>query len=351
MFKFKFGFMSAKDIGIDLGTANTLIFVKDKGIVLNEPSVIARDNRRDITLAVGFEAKDMIGKAPAHIDVVRPLKDGVISDFDRAADMLKKFLEKAVSDNKIKNFRAVVGVPSGVTEVEKRAVEQIVRGMGATEVYVLEEPMAAAIGAGLDVDSSTACMIADIGGGTTDIAIIALGGIVTSTSIRNAGDRFNEAIIQYMRKRHSLLIGEKTAEELKINIGTACLDVDENGDDIIVTMQARGRDIISGLPKILEVTNSDIMIALEESVDMIVDGIKNTIELAPPEIAADIASNGLVLSGGGGNIHNLDKVIEKRTGMKAHVCENYYEAVAEGTGKSLEDIEKLKVYASSIVRR
>ncbi|MDD6042517.1 MAG: rod shape-determining protein [Eubacteriaceae bacterium] len=351
MFNFKFNLFSAKDIGIDLGTANTLIYIKDKGIVLNEPSVIARDNKRGITIACGSDAKEMIGKAPAHIDVVRPLKDGVISDFDRAADMLKAFLEKAVSDNKIKNYRAVVGVPSGVTEVEKRAVEQIVRGMGATEVYVLEEPMAAAIGSGLDVDSSTACMIADIGGGTTDIAIIALGGIVASTSIRNAGDKFNEAIIQYMRKRHGLLIGERTAEDLKVNIGSACLDLDENGDEIIITMEARGRDIISGLPKILEVTNRDIMAALEESVDMIIDGIKNTIELAPPEIAADIASNGMVLSGGGGNIHNLDVMIEKRTGIKAVVADNYFEAVAEGTGKSLDDIEKLKIYASSIVRR
>ena len=351
MFKFKFGFFATKDIGIDLGTANTLIYIKDKGIVLNEPSVIARDNKRGVTIAVGHEAKNMMGKSPAHIDVVRPLKDGVISDFDRAADMLKAFLDQAVSDNKLKNYRAVVGVPSGVTEVEKRAVEQIVRGMGATEVYVLDEPMAAAIGAGLDVDSSTACMIADIGGGTTDIAIIALGGIVVSTSIRNAGDKFSEAIIQYMRKRHALLIGEKTAEELKINIGTACLDVDENGDDVIVTMEARGRDIISVLPRILEVSNVDIMAALQESVDMIIDGIKNTIELAPPEIAADIASNGMILSGGGGNIHNLDKMIEKRTGIKAVVADNYYEAVAEGTGLSLNDVEKLKIYASSVVRR
>lgn len=346
-----FNFFSAKDMGIDLGTANTLIYIKDNGIVLNEPSVIAMDHRRGVTLAVGFEAKDMIGKAPSNIDVVRPLQDGVVSDFDRTADMLKAFIEKAVEANKIKNFRVVVGVPSGVTEVEKRAVEQVVRQMGATEVFILEEPMAAAIGAGLDVDSSTACMIADIGGGTTDIAIIALGGIVASSSIRHAGDKFNDAIIQYMRKRHALLIGEKTAEQLKIAVGSACLDIDENGDEIIESVQASGRDIISGLPKTLEVTNRDIMMALQESIDIIIDGIKSTIEKAPPEIAADIASNGMILSGGGGMIHNLDMTIEKRTGMKARIAENAFEAVAQGTGMSLNDLEKLKIYATSINRR
>ena len=344
-------FLSAKDMGIDLGTANTLIYIKDSGIVLNEPSVIAVDNRRGVTLAVGDEAKAMIGKAPANISVIRPLQDGVISDFDRTADMLSEFIAKAVSANKIKNYRAVVGVPSGVTEVEKRAVEEVVRQMGASEVYILEEPMAAAIGAGLDVDSSTACMIADIGGGTTDIAIVALGGVVASTSIRHAGDKFNDAIIQYVRKRHSLLIGEKTAEKLKIQAGAACLDTDENGDEIIKTVKASGRDIISGLPKIIDVTNRDIMLALQESVDIVIDGIKATIEKAPPEIAADIAESGIVLSGGGGLIYNLDKLIEKRTGMKASIAENAFEAVALGTGMSLNDIEKLKVYASSVKRR
>ena len=220
----------AKDMGIDLGTANTLIFVKGSGIVLNEPSVIAV-NDKGKTLAVGAEAKAMLGKAPANISVVRPLQDGVISDFDRTADMLKAFLETALAVKKIRNFRVVVGVPSGVTEVEKRAVEEIVRQMGATEVFILEEPMAAAIGAGMPVDGTTGCMIADIGGGTSDIAIIALGGIVASTSIRHAGDKMNEAIIQYMRKRHALLIGEHTAEALKVNIGCACMDVDENGNE------------------------------------------------------------------------------------------------------------------------
>ena len=337
----------AKDMGIDLGTANTLIYVKDSGIILNEPSVIAVENRSGKTLAVGFNAKEMLGKAPHNISVVRPLQDGVISDFDRTADMLKNFLETALRARKIRNFRVVVGVPSGVTEVEKRAVSEVVRQLGASEVFILEEPMAAAIGAGMDVDGTTGCMIADIGGGTTDVAIIALGGIVCSTSIRHAGDKINEAIIQYMRKRHSLLIGERTAENLKVNIGCACMDVDEKGNEIIKTMNARGRDIISGLPKTLEVTNKDMMIALQESMDIIVDAIKGTIEKAPPEIAADIADKGMILSGGGGMIYNLDKLIKKRTGMEVSIAENAFEAVALGAGKSLENIEKLKIYAQN----
>lgn len=346
-----FNFFKAKDMGIDLGTANTLIYVKDAGIVVNEPSVIATDNRSKKTIAVGMAAKEMLGKAPKNISVVRPLQDGVISDFDKTADMLREFIKQALAANKIRNFRVVVGVPTGVTEVEKRAVEQVVRGMGASEVFILEEPMAAAIGAGLPVDGTTGCMIADIGGGTTDIAIIALGGIVASTSIRHAGDKLNEAIIQYMKKRHALLIGERTAEELKINIGCACMDLDENGNEIIETMNARGRDIISGLPKTLEVTNKDMMIALQESMDIIVDGIKGTIEKAPPEIAADIAEHGMMLSGGGGNIKNLDKLIKKRTDMDVIIAENAFEAVAQGTGMSLENPDKLKLYAQSGKRR
>lgn len=310
----------AKDMGIDLGTANTLIYVKGSGIVLNEPSVIAVDSRGGKTLAVGAAAKEMLGKAPSNISVVRPLQDGVISDFDRTADMLKSFLEAALKIKRIRNFRVVVGVPSGVTEVEKRAVEEIVRQMGATEVFILEEPMAAAIGAGMPVDGTNGCMIADIGGGTTDVAIIALGGVVTSTSIRHAGDKMNEAIIQYMRKRHALLIGERTAEELKINIGCACLDEDEDGNEVIVSMDARGRDIISGLPKTLSVTNKDMMIALQESLDIIIDAIKTTIEKAPPEIAADIAERGMLLSGGGGKIYNLDKLNKEENRYGCQSC-------------------------------
>ena len=345
------GFFKAKDMGIDLGTANTLIYVKDTGIVLNEPSVIAVDADSSKILAVGIEAKAMLGKSPRNISVIRPLQDGVISDFDKTADMLRTFIERAMGQKKMRNYRVAVGVPTGVTEVEKRAVEEVVRQMGATEVYILEEPMAAAIGAGLPVDGTTGCMIADIGGGTTDVAIIALGGVVASTSIRHAGDKFNEAIIQYIRKRHALLIGDRTAEELKINIGCACMDEDEFGNEIIKTMNARGRDIISGLPKTLEITNKDMMIALQESMDIVVDAIKTTIEKAPPEISADIAENGMMLSGGGANIYNLDRLIKKKTDMEVTIAENSFEAVALGTGKALEDVEKLKIYTRKAKRR
>lgn len=344
-------FFKAKDMGIDLGTANTLIYVKDSGIVLNEPSVIAVDSDTSKILAVGADAKAMLGKAPRNISVVRPLQDGVISDFDKTADMLKTFIERAMEQKKMRNYRVAVGVPTGVTEVEKRAVEEVVRQMGASEVYILEEPMAAAIGAGLPVDGTTGCMIADIGGGTTDVAIIALGGVVASTSIRHAGDKFNEAIVQYIRKRHALLIGDKTAEEFKINLGCACMDEDEFGNEIIKTMNARGRDIISGLPKTLEITNKDMMIALQESMDIVVDAVKATIEKAPPEIAADIAENGMMLSGGGAKIYNLDKLIKKKTDMDVAIAENAFEAVALGTGKGLEDVEKLKVYTRKSKRR
>jgi rod shape-determining protein MreB len=338
-------------MGIDLGTANTLIYVKGSGIVLNEPSVIAVDSDANKILSVGLNAKAMLGKAPQHINVVRPLQDGVISDFDKTADMLKTFIERANNNKQIRNYRVAVGVPTGVTEVEKRAVEEVVKQMGATEVYILEEPMAAAIGAGLPVDGTTGCMIADIGGGTTDVAIIALGGVVASTSVRHAGDKFNEAIVQYIRKRYALLIGDKTAEDLKINLGCACMEEDEFGNEIITTMNARGRDIISGLPKSLEITNKDIMLALQESMDIVVDAIKTTIEKAPPEIAADIAETGMMLSGGGANIRNLDKLIKKKTDMDVIVAENSFEAVAVGTGMGPEDIEKLKVYTKKSKRR
>lgn len=340
-----FNFFKSKDMGIDLGTANTLIYVKGEGIVLNENTVIATNTRTGEIIAVGKEAKEMLGKAPDTISVVRPLQSGVISDFDKTADMLKTFIQRAVPMKKFSGFKVAVGVPSGVTEVEKRAVEEVVRNMGAVEVYVLEEPMAAAIGAGLPVDGTEGCMIADIGGGTSDIAVIALGGIVASNSIRYAGDNFDEAIISYMRKRHALHIGEKTAEQLKINVGCAALDEDESGKEIIRTMKASGRDIISGLPVTIDVSNKDIMIALAESVNTIVDGIKATVEKTPPEIVADVANRGLVLSGGGGLLHNLDKVITERTGMKVSIAENAYEAVVLGAGNALEDVEKLKNYA------
>ena len=342
-----FSFFSPKDMGIDLGTANTLIYMSDKGIVLSEPSVIARDNVTKEIIAVGQEAKNMIGKVPENISVVRPLQDGVISDFDMTAEMLRVFITRALGNAKRMNLRVVVGVPSGVTEVENRAVEDVVHQLGAKEVYILEEPMAAAIGAGLPVDEPNGCMIVDIGGGTCDIAVIAIGGIVTSISLRHAGDKMNEAIVQYMRKTYSLLIGDQTAEDLKINLGCALIDKDENGFEIIEKRDARGRDLISGLPKTISVTNKDMYYALEESVQIIIEGIKNTFEKTAPEIAADIAVNGLVLSGGSGMLKNLDKIIAEKTGMNVIIAENAFEAVVLGTGKSLSNIEKLKKYADT----
>jgi len=341
-----------KDMGIDLGTANTLIYIADRGVVLNQPSVIAYETRTKKIISVGDPAKAMVGRTPNSVTAIRPLQDGVISDFDMTAEMLSAFISKALGEGAGTNkLRVVVGVPSGVTEVEKRAVEEVVRQMGAREVYILEEPMAAAIGAGLSVDEPEGCMICDVGGGTTDIAVIALGGNVTSTSIRYAGDKMNEAVIQFVRKNKGLIIGEKTAENLKINIGCALLDIDEEGKEIIEMMIASGRDILTGLPTSVEVTSKEMMMALEESVDIIIEGLRNTLEKTPPEISADIVTSGIVLTGGGGLLKNLDKMIENKTGMRVEVAENAFEAVAYGAGKSLDDIEKLKRYSTNSLRR
>lgn len=333
----------SQDLGIDLGTANTLIYLKDKGIILNEPSVIAVD-RNEVVLATGKEAKAMIGRAPANIKVVRPLQEGVISDFVMTQLMLKEYMKRVMEKrSSMTSMRVVIGVPSGVTEVEKRAVEDTVRQMGAKEVYILTEPMAAAIGSGLAVDDAEGCMIADIGGGTSDIAIIALGGIVTSTSLRFAGDKMDEAIVAYMRKNFSLLIGDKTAEDIKKTVG--CVYPVEDVEGVVTSMEARGRDIISGLPKTVIVQSADILSALEEPISIILDGVKNTLEQAPPELAADIVKNGLMLAGGGAFLRGLDKLIEYHTGMQVYIASNALEAVAEGTGISLANIEKVKRYA------
>jgi rod shape-determining protein MreB len=288
----------------------------------------------------------MIGRAPAHIRVVRPLQEGVISDYEMTQTMLKDFLKKVIPERSlVTKTRVVVGVPSGVTEVEKRAVEDTVRQMGVNEVYVLDEPFAAALGVGLDVSGPRGCMIADIGGGTSDIAIIALGGIVNSTSIRTAGDKMDEAIVAYMRKNYNLLIGDTMAENLKKEIGCVLPDYegDEPGEPL--TMEAKGRDVLSGLPKTVTVSSMDIMRALEEPIGMIMDGIRATLENAPPELAADIVNSGMYLAGGGALLRGLDRHIENETGMKVTIAENALEAVAEGTGRSLQDLETVKYYS------
>lgn len=326
----------AKDMGIDLGTANTLIYVKDSGIILNEPSVIAVENRGGKTLAVGLRAKEMLGKAPQSISVVRPLQDGVISDFDRTADMLKSFIETALKAKKIRNFRVVVGVPSGVTEVEKRAVREAAEQAGGKDVFLMEEPVAAAIGAGLDISKPDGVMVIDIGGGTTDIAVISLGGIVASTSVKMAGDKFDEAIVKYMRKTHKLYIGERTAEELKLTIGTAF------PREEAVSRECRGRDLVTGLPKSVEVTSEEIMEALEEALHEICEAVHNVLERTPPELAADISNSGIVLTGGGALMYGIDKRIEDRTGIKVIVAEDPKSCVAIGTGKALNELDSLK---------
>ena len=325
------------DMGIDLGTANTLVHIKGKGIVLREPSVVAIKSDTGDVLAVGDEAKRMIGRTPGSIVAIRPMKDGVIADFDVTQAMLKYFIRKAMNTKSFVRPRVVVGVPSGVTEVEKRAVIDAAQQAGAREAYLIEEPMAAAIGAGLPVEEATGSMVVDIGGGTTEIAVLSLGGIVTSCSIRIGGDEMDSSIIQYIKREYNLLIGERTAEEIKINIGTAI--VNPNQDK---TMDIRGRDLVSGLPKTVRIKSSEVCEALSEPVHKIVDAVKGTLEKTPPELAADVMDHGIMMTGGGSLLNSLDKLLSHETGMPVLVSEDALSCVGEGTGRSLENIELLK---------
>lgn len=327
-------FGSSKDIGIDLGTANTLVFVKGKGIVLREPSVVAINSNTKRPLAVGREAKLMIGRTPGNIIAIRPLKDGVIADFDTAQVMIKSFIEKGISKG-VKRPRIIVCYPSGVTEVEKRAIEEASRLAGASDVVLMEEPMAAAIGAGLPVSEPTGSMIVDIGGGTTEVAIISLGGIVTSKSLRIAGDEFDQSIIAYVKKEHSLMIGERTAEQIKMEIGSAYKVEDEK------TIEIKGRDLITGLPKTVTISEEQVREALREPVSSIVEAIKTTLEKTPPELAADIMDKGIMLAGGGALLQGLDILIEKETNMPVHIAETPLDCVVLGAGKALEDYDKI----------
>lgn len=326
----------SRDMGIDLGTANTLVHLKGKGIVISEPSVVAIQRDTGDVLAVGDEAKQMIGRTPGNIIAVRPLKDGVIADFDVTQTMLKYFIKKAIDSKSFIRPRVVVGVPSGVTEVEKRAVIDATIQAGAREAYLIEEPMAAAIGAGLPVHEPTGNMVVDIGGGTTEVAVISLGGIVTSRSIRIGGDELDEAIIQYIKRTYNLMIGERTAEEVKITIGSAITPaIDE-------TMDIRGRDLVTGLPKTITIKSSEIQKALSEPVYGIIEAVKVTLEKTPPELAADIMDRGIVMTGGGALLKGLDTLLNKETGMPIHISEDALECVAAGTGKALESIDLLK---------
>ena len=335
----------SRDLGIDLGTANTLVHLRGKGIVTREPSVVAIRSDTKQVLAVGEEAKRMIGRTPGNIVAIRPMKDGVIADFDVTQEMLKYFIRKAIKKRLPIHPRVVVCVPSGVTEVEKRAVEEAARQAGAREAYLVEEPMAAAIGAGLPVHEPTGSMIVDIGGGTCEVAIISLGGIVTSKSIRVGGNKFDEAIISYIKKEYNLMIGERTAEEIKIAIGSAYPTEDGETD-----MEVRGRDLVTGLPKTLRITSTEIMEALRESVNSIVEAIKLTLEKTPPELASDIMDKGIMLTGGGALLNGLDELVRQETGMPVHISENALDCVALGAGRIVEEIETLKKVALSTRR-
>ena len=326
----------SSDLGIDLGTATVLVYVKGKGVILKEPSVVAINKVNNKILAVGEEARKMIGRTPGNIIAVRPLKDGVISDYDITEKMLKEFIKKACGGKKIIVPKVMVCIPSQATEVEKRAVIDATKNSGAKEVHLIEEPLSAAIGAGIDITKPDGNMIVDIGGGTTDIAVISLGGVVIRKSIKSAGDRFDEAIVKYVRLKHRIMIGEKTAEDLKINIG--CVYKDARESSYIM----KGRNLVTGLPDQVEITSEEIREALEEPVGLIVDGVKSILEKTPPELASDIIEKGIIMTGGGSLLYGLDKLIEVNTGLNVEIAENSVEAVVEGTGQVLNYINKLQ---------
>ena len=323
----------SQDIGIDLGTANTLVFIKGKGIVIREPSVVAVDqkSREPRVVAVGTQAKEMIGRTPGSIVAVRPLKGGVIADFNITADMLKAFIRKAMNNSPFARANVLICIPSGVTEVERRAVFAAAKGAGAKEVRLIEEPMAAAIGAGLPVGEPTGSMVVDIGGGTSEVAVISLGDVVTSRSTRVAGDNFDDAIIAYIKKKYNLLVGERTAENIKTNIGSAFPYEGEG------TMVIKGRNLMDGLPKHVEVTAEEIREALADPVNQILDAIRATLERTPPELAADIIDHGIMLTGGGALLRGIDQLIFSETKIPVHIAENPLDCVVDGTGLCLEN--------------
>ncbi|MEW6214009.1 MAG: rod shape-determining protein [Nitrospirota bacterium] len=328
----------SNDLAIDLGTANTLVYVKGKGIVCNEPSVVVirKDNKR--LVAVGTEAKKMLGKTPSDIVAIRPMKDGVIADFDATEEMLKYFIKKVHNRRSFVSPRIIIGVPSGITQVEQRAVKDAAHASGAREVYLVVEPMAAAIGVGLPVGEPSGNMIVDVGGGTTDIAVISLDGVVYSKAVRVGGDKMDEAIMAYIKRRYNLMIGERTAEQIKIEIGSAC----NTGGKEQQVMEIKGRDLISGIPKTIIINEAEIREAINEPVNIILDTIKVALENTPPEIAADIVDRGIVLAGGGALLRGLDVLIRKETGLTVIVAEDPITAVARGVGKMLDELDLLR---------
>ena len=330
----------SRDLAIDLGTANTLVFVKGKGIVLSEPSVVAVrvDNRtRNRILAVGLEAKRMLGRTPGNIVAIRPMRDGVIADFEVTEAMLRHFIHKVHNRRRLVRPRIIIAVPSGITQVEKRAVRESAESAGAREVFLIEEPMAAAIGAGLPITDPTCNMVVDIGGGTTEVAVISLAGIVYSRSIRIAGDKMDASIIQYIKRKYNLLIGERTSEIIKTEIGNAYPNPEE-----LETIEVKGRDLASGIPKILSIDSEEIRLAISEQIDAIVETVKIALEQTPPELSADIVDRGIVLTGGGALLKNLDVLLKEETGLPITIAEDPLSAVALGSGKVLDNIEILK---------
>jgi rod shape-determining protein MreB len=325
-----------RDMAVDLGTANTLVYVRGRGIVLNEPSVVALNTNNGQIVAVGAEAKRMIGRTPGNIVAIRPLKDGVIADFDVTERMLRYFIQKIHRRNHMAKPRLVVAVPSGITGVEQSAVKEAGHQAGARRVYIIEEPMAAAIGAGLPIHEPTGNMVVDIGGGTTEVAVISLGGIVTSQSIRVGGDELDQAIITFGKKEYSLMLGERTAEEIKMALGSAYPEQDEPHAEI------RGRDLVSGLPKTVVISAAEVRKAIEEPVNLIVDAVKNTLDKCPPELAGDVMDRGIALTGGGAMLRGLESRIREETGMPVQVADNPLDSVVLGTGKCVEDFETLR---------
>lgn len=336
-FNFLFGWLS-NDLAIDLGTANTVLYVKGKGIVLREPSVVAvrQDGRMNKVLAVGHEAKMMLGKTPGNINAIRPIKDGVIADFEVTEAMLRYFINKVHNRRTLVHPRIMISVPSGITQVEKRAVRESAESAGAREVYLIEEPMAAAIGANLPITEPTANMIIDIGGGTTEVAVISLAGIVYAKSVRVAGDKMDEAILQYIKRKHNLAIGERTAELIKTTIGNVM------PQEPYETMDIKGRDLVSGVPKTLTITADEIQSAIAEQVETIVEAVRIALEVTPPELAADIVDQGIVLTGGGALLKNLDKRLKEATGMPIIVAEDPLSSVVLGSGKALDNLDILR---------
>ena len=329
--------MLGTDIGIDLGTATVLVYVKGQGAVLKEPSVVAIDKNNDKILAVGEEARSMLGRTPGNIVAIRPMREGVISDYHITEKMLKYFINKAVGRPLMRKPRIAICVPSNVTGVERRAVEDAAHQAGARQVFVIEEPIAAAIGAGIDIARACGSMIVDIGGGTTDVAVISLGGTVVSASIKVAGDNFDEAIIRYMRKKHNILIGERTAEELKINVGTAYPRT------VSASIDVRGRNLVTGLPMTITVTSEEMQEALHESVTAVVEAVHTVLEKTPPELASDISDRGIVMTGGGSLLYGLDKLLRERTGINTIIAEEAVSCVAIGTGKYIEYVSAGKI--------